>query len=145
MRAIFWGGLIAGILDIMSAIVITLMRNGKPIRMLQGIASGILGKSSFEGGLPTAALGLAIHFFIAFTAATVFYLLSRRIPFLTRQAVVSGFAYGIAVYLVMYHVVMPLVDMHPKRTFSAIATAVLIHMFLVGLPIALATKRLQVS
>jgi hypothetical protein len=65
-------GLIAGILDITSAFVIAEIRGTGSIRMLQGIASGLLGRRSFEGGLATAGLGLTIHFLIAFTAAAVF-------------------------------------------------------------------------
>ncbi len=65
-------GLIAGILDITSAFVIAGLKGTGSIRMLQGIASGLLGPQSFQGGTATAGLGLAIHFLIAFTAAAVF-------------------------------------------------------------------------
>jgi hypothetical protein len=37
------------------------------MRLLQGIAAGVLGSRSFQGGLPTALLGLFCHFFIAFS------------------------------------------------------------------------------
>ena len=78
----------------------------KPIRILQGIASGLLGAKSFTGGWETAALGAVLHFFIAFSAATVFYLSSRKLTFMTHRPVPSGIAYGVAVYLVMYWVVI---------------------------------------
>src|SRR5205809_5548316 len=90
--AIAVAGLIAGILDIASAFVIAELKGIGSIRMLQGIASGLLGSQSFEGGLATAGLGLAIHFLIAFAAASVFYVGSRQISFLTRHAVASGIA-----------------------------------------------------
>jgi hypothetical protein len=51
-----------------------------PIQVLQYIASGALGKSAFEGGLVTAALGAMFHFIIAWAAAAVFVLASRRSP-----------------------------------------------------------------
>src|SRR5438270_6665079 len=85
--AIVIAGLIAGILDITSAFVIAELKGMGSIRMLQGIASGLLGSQSFAGGMATAGLGLAIHFLIAFTAASVFYVGSRQISFLTRHAV----------------------------------------------------------
>ena len=85
--AIAIAGLIAGILDIASAFVIAELKGTGSIRMLQGIASGLLGSQSFEGGMATAGLGLAIHFSIAFTAASVFYVGSRQFSFLTRHAV----------------------------------------------------------
>ena len=92
-------GLIAGILDITSAFVIAGIKGTGSIRMLQGIASGLLGQRSFKGGMATAGLGLAIHFLIAFTAAAVFYATSRKFSSLTQHAVVSGLLYGIAVYI----------------------------------------------
>jgi len=100
-------GLIAGILDITSAFVIAGLKDTGSIRMLQGIASGLLGPPSFEGGMATAGLGLAIHFLIAFTAAAVFYVGSLKFSFLTQHAVVSGLLYGIAVYVFMYWIVVP--------------------------------------
>src|ERR1041385_8378020 len=102
VRTIVVAWLIAGILDITSAFVIAGIKGTGSIRMLQGIASGLLGPRSFEGGLSTAGLGLAIHFFIALVAATLFYAASRKIDFLAQQPVVSGLLYGIAVYLFMY-------------------------------------------
>jgi hypothetical protein len=139
--AILIGGLIAGILDLSSAIIITLYYHGNVTRMLQGIASGALGKAAFEGGPGTAALGVGFHFLIAFTATTVFYLASRKIGFLTEQAVVAGVLYGIAVYLFMYLGVQPLAGLHPKFGLLTTSRAVLVHIFCVGLPIALSIKR----
>ena len=111
-------GLIAGILDITSAFVIAGIKGTGSIRMLQGIASGLLGQRSFEGGMATAGLGLGIHFLIAFTAAAVFYAASRKFSSLTQHAVVSGLLYGIAVYIFMYWVVMPLVFPTARHSMS---------------------------
>ena len=140
IRGLLLGGLLCGILDISSAIIITLVRGGQPVRMLQGIVGGLLGPKSVEGGMATAALGLAIHFFIAFTAATVFFLASRRLGFLIRHSVISGFLYGIAVYFVMYWIVVPLSAIH-RRPSSVAPLPVIVHMFCVGLPISLSVRR----
>jgi hypothetical protein len=134
-------GLIAGILDIISAFVIAEIKGTGSIRMLQGIASGLLGQRSFEGGMTTAGLGLAIHFLIAFTAATVFYAASRKFSSLTQHAVVSGLLYGIAVYIFMYWIVVPLVFPNARHSISRDVTAVIIHIVLIGLPIALVVRR----
>ena len=139
--AIVIAGLIAGILDITSAFVIAELKGMGSIRMLQGIASGLLGPQSFEGGVATAGLGLAIHFLIAFTAAAVFYAGSRQFSFLTRHAIASGLLYGIAVYLFMYWVVIPLVFPKAHPSISRDVTAVIVHMVLIGLPIALVVRR----
>jgi len=139
--AIAIAGLIAGILDIASAFVIAELKGTGSIRMLQGIASGLLGSQSFEGGMATAGLGLAIHFSIAFTAASVFYVGSRQFSFLTQHAVASGLLYGIAVYVFMYWLVVPLAFVNAHHSISRDVTAVIVHMVLIGLPIALVIRR----
>ena len=141
IRGLLLGGLLCGILDISSAIIISLLRHASPARMLQGIASGLLGPRSFQGGSATAALGLVLHFFIAFSAATVFFLASRRLAFLTRRPVISGLLYGICVYIVMYWIVVPLSAIHRHPTSLAqIPLPVIVHMFCVGLPISLSVR-----
>ena len=140
--AIFWAGLIAGAMDITAAFVTWAPQGVSPIRILQGIASGLLGAYSFAGGWKTAALGLVCHFFIAFSAATVFYVASRKIIFMTRRPVASGILYGVAVYFVMYWIVLPLSSFH-KGPFSWSATviAIITHMVCVGTPISLVINR----
>ena len=140
-RAIASAGLIAGILDITSAFVIAGLKGVGSIRMLQGIASGLLGARSFEGGMATAGLGLAIHFLIAFTAASVFYAASRKLTFLTQRPVISGLFYGVAVYLFMYWIVVPFAIVNARHSVSRDVTAVIVHMVLIGLPIALVVRR----
>ena len=137
LRAIVTAWLVVGVLDITSAFVIAAIKGSGSIRMLQGIASGLLGRRSFEGGVGTAAFGLAIHFFVALVVVSVFYLASRKIDFLTRQPVVSGLVYGIAVYVFMYWVVIRLVFPNARPSLSRDVTAVLVHMFLIGMPTAL--------
>jgi hypothetical protein len=139
-RAIASAGLIAGILDITSAFVIAGLKGMGSIRMLQGIASGLLGARSFEGGMATAGLGLAIHFLIAFTAASVFYVVSRKLTFLTQRPVISGLLYGVAVYLFMYWIVVPFALVNARHSVSRDVTAVIVHMLLIGLPIALVVR-----
>ena len=140
--AIFWGGLACGVLDITQAMIAFYFQaDVKPIRIWQSVASGLLGADAYKGGLKTAVLGGALHFLIAFTAAAVFYVASRWLPFLTEQAVISGLLYGEAVWLFMHFVVLPLSAAHRSPlNAAAIITGPIGHMFLVGLPIALAVR-----
>jgi hypothetical protein len=140
-RTIAFAGLVAGILDITSAFVIAIIKGVGSMRMLQGITSGLIGAQSFQGGFATAAFGLAIHFLIAFTVASVFYLVSRQVAFLTLHPVVSGFLYGITVYLFMYWIVIRVAFPNARPSVSRDVTAVLVHMFLIGLPISLIVSR----
>ena len=141
LRAIVTAGLVVGVLDISSALVIWWQRGVTLRRGLQGIAAGLLGTKSYEGGMVTATLGLALHFFVAFVVVSIFYLASRRIEFLTKYPVVSGVLYGIGVYIVMYWLVLPTVfPMFRHRLWNELL-AVAIHISLIGLPCALIVRR----
>src|SRR5204862_7619374 len=136
-RAIFTAGLIVGVLDISSAFVIWWQRGVGARRRLQGIAAGLLGGTSFDGGLITAGLGLALHFFVAFVVVSIFYLVSRQIQFLTIHPVVSGVLYGIGVYVVMYWFVLPAAFPTFRHRLWNELLAVAVHISLIGLPCAL--------
>jgi hypothetical protein len=141
-RAIFVAGLTAGVLDITAAFINSGLRGTSPMRVLQAIASGLLGAESYSGGVLTASLGLVVHFLIAFVAATLYYLASRRVEFLIERAVIAGLIYGVAVYFFMYAVVLPL-TFHRSflQPLSAVLTGLAIHIFCVGLPISLVVRR----
>jgi hypothetical protein len=142
LEAILWGGTVAGILDISDAIIVSGFFGVSPARVLQSVASGLLGRASFGGGISTAALGLGLHFFIAFTAAAVYVLASRKLPMLLRRPLVSGAIYGVIVWLVMRQIVIPLSLANQGRlTLIGVSNALFAHIFCVGIPIALATKR----
>jgi len=140
-RAILTAGLVVGVLDISSAFVIWWQRGVGAPRGLQGIAAGLLGGSAFDGGLVTAGLGLALHFFVAFVVVSVFYLASRKIPFLARQPIVSGVLYGIGVYLVMFWCVLPRVFSTFRHRLSNDLLQLAIHICLIGLPTAFIVRR----
>ena len=144
--AIFWAGLLCGIFDILAAFVVYGQFGAKPIPLLQGIARGVLGARARDGGLATAFLGLACHFVIAYGAATVYVVASRFAPFLVEHAVPCGILYGIAVYFFMQDVVLPLSAIG-RRPFSLQFTliGVGIHIFTVGLTIALTARRVLMS
>ena len=146
-QPILFGGLIAGALDISYACIFSYIRRGtRPSVVLQSVASGALGRSAYEGGAKTAALGLAFHFLIALIAATVYYLASRGLRFMITQAVICGILYGVLVYLFMNCVVLRLSAIHSTTwpwsyPWPALIGGLLIHMFGIGLPIALITRR----
>jgi hypothetical protein len=141
-RAIVWAGFVCGVLDITAALVVYGFFGLRPVRLLQGIAAGLLGPRAFEGGLATALFGLLCHFFIAYSAAAVFAVASRRLQFLSQHAVISGVLFGVAVYFFMNRIVVPL-SAARKYPFSwqMMVIGVVIHIFCVGLPIALIVRR----
>ena len=99
------GALIVGVIDLAYAIVV--YSPGRPILVPQTIASGILGRDSYTGGLGTAALGVLLHFVIAFGATLVYYVASQLLPVLRERPVLCGFIYGGLVYCFMHTAVVP--------------------------------------
>jgi hypothetical protein len=140
-RAILLGTLTVGALDLLDAVVFFGFRGATPVRIFQSIAAGLLGRSAFSGGAPTAVLGVALHFFIAFLIVSTFVLASRHLTILTRAPIACGLVYGVVAYLVMNLVVVPL-SAAGRAPFSWPVTinGVLIHMFGVGLPSSLFAK-----
>jgi uncharacterized membrane protein YagU involved in acid resistance len=144
VQAIFWGGLIAGVLDAIDGMIAYGTQGLNPVQVLQYIASGALGKSAFQGGLATAALGAAFHFTIAWVAAAAFVLASRRLEILKTHAVPAGLLYGAAVYCFMNYLVLPLSAV-AAGTFQLglFLNGVIGHALFVGLPISLFARRTQ--
>jgi hypothetical protein len=139
VKAIVYGALVVGALDLLDALVFFGLRGAAPIRICQSIAAGLLGRAAFQGGAATAALGVALHFFIATCVVVTFYLASQRLPVLVRHSVIAGLLYGLAVYGVMNYIVIPLSALGGRGPFvlPVFINGLLIHAFGVGLPAAL--------
>lgn len=141
-KAILWGGLVAGVLDAVDGVVAFGLKGLNPIQVLQYIASGLLGPSSFHGGLGSAALGTILHFFIAFAAAAVYVAASRRIAVLNSRAILFGLLYGVSVYSFMNYLVLPLSAVPPSSfSLGMFLNGMIGHALFVGLPIAFCAKR----
>jgi len=141
IAAIFWGGRLAGIFDITQAFIGFGLRGSTPYRILQGVAGGIFGTRSREMGWTSAAIGLLCHFTIAFTAAAVYYLASRKLRILVERPVLCGLVYGELVFLFVYFLVIPLSAIGPPHfNIATYITGPIGHPLLVGLPIALCVR-----
>lgn len=122
-----------------------LWRGANSVRILQGIAGGLIGRdAAANGGIATALLGLAIHFAIALSVAAVFYALSRKLRVLVERPWISGPIFGAVVWLVMQVVVLPLTATPPKAFPPSQWWVVFIaHLLCVGLPVALLVRRAE--
>ena len=139
------GGLAAGVIDIAYACIFWAISAGvAPARIFPSVAAGALGRqAAVAGGAATAALGLALHFFIALTVALVYYGAARQWPALWRRAWLLGAVYGVAVYGVMHYVVVPLSRAgggggRPNVLWETLS--ILVHAFGIGVPVALAAR-----
>jgi hypothetical protein len=141
-RSITYGAIVVGLLDLLDAIVFYGLMGARPIRIFQSIASGLLGRAAFAGGLPTALLGAALHFFIAFAIVSTYYLASRQLGVLRRHPVVCGLVYGVLVYFFMNLVVLPLsATGKPSFALPVLLNGIIGHALLVGIPSALFARR----
>jgi hypothetical protein len=141
LRAITYGGLVAGTLDLLDAFVFFYVRSGaRPVAILHSIAAGLLGPATARaGGLPTALLGLFLHFLIAFIIVAIYVVASRYVRVLARRPIVCGLAYGIAAYFVMTYAVVPISNAGGAGRFAlpVFVNGIVIHALGVGLPSAL--------
>jgi hypothetical protein len=152
LKPILYAGAIVGVLDITAACINARVVAGfTPARVLKGVAGGLLGRSALEGGFATATLGLVMHFMMALTVATIFYALSRRfsLPNKLLGVVAVGMLYGAAVFAVNNFATTPFLSwvrslyldtpvlFKPPMGWSQLV----IHLFCVGLPIALVMRQ----
>jgi len=152
LKPILYAALLVGVLDITAACINAGVAYGfGPLRLLKGVAGGLLGRSAIQGGFATAALGLAMHFTMALTVTTIFYALSRRLPLPQKLwgVVAVGLLYGAAVFAVNNFASAPFLSwvrslyLHTPILFRPPMGwwQLIIHLFCVGLPIALVMHR----
>jgi hypothetical protein len=137
LLAIAVGGGIAGTLDLLQACILF----GWDIPL--AIAAGLLGRQAFQGGAGTYVLGVALHFFIACSAAAIYYAVSRKLPFMTEYPLVCGLFFGAAVQEFMNLVVLPLSALHSRGPYKLhdLILGLLVHMVVIGLPISYSIRR----
>ena len=143
LKIILYSGLTVGALDAIAATVSSVVRGGSPIRVFQYVASGLLGQSAFEGGWAAYAIGLLLHFVIAFGASIVFITAGRLVPVISRiPFYISGPIYGVIVYFIMRDVIVPMsLVTRLNYNASAVTIGLIIHILFVGIPIAFINSR----
>jgi hypothetical protein len=137
LLAITVGGGIAGTLDLLQACILF----GWDIPLV--IAAGLLGRQAFNGGPGTYVLGVCLHFFIACSAAAIYYGASRQLIFLREHPLVCGLFFGGAVQEVMSLVVLPLSALHSRGPYKLhdLILGLVVHMVVIGLPISYSVRR----
>ena len=102
------GGLVIAITDFVYCVLFWSPQGVAPTRILQGIAAGALGAASFSGGLVTALLGAGFQWLIGCGFVLAYALVARHVSLLWRYPRHYGIAYGMLLYIVMTHIVVPL-------------------------------------
>ena len=143
LKAILYGGLVAGTLDIVLVSAINLF---DPLVILHVVASGVLGKTAaFAGGLPASALRMLLQWLMSLLIAAIYVFASTRLAILKRLWIPCGFAYGLVTFFVMNYVVVPLSAAASSKPFviSAHISDIAL-MLLYGLIIAFFARRFVV-
>ena len=111
LAAIVVGALIAGSVDILVASAIY---HASPATILQAIASGLIGRASYDGGAGTVALGLMLQWLMSLIIAAIYGAAAVRMPVLFDKPVRFGALYGVGVFIVMGFIVVPLSAAYPR-------------------------------
>lgn len=138
-KKVFLIAFIAGTLDGLAAVIFLAKMNFTGV--FQYIASAILGKDAL-GGIKTVIIGLALHYFIAFSFTLFYTFAATKITLLKRHFILPGIVYGLLVWTVMNLIIVPLTKIPhaPFHAEKAILNAVIL-IFCIGLPISYLTAR----
>ena len=137
-------GSIVGALDALAAVTHAyVLRGTPPAAVWRYVASAVFGKSAGSGGAEMVAWGLLFHLTVAIGWTGLFFVAYPRIRFLSANMIVAGIAYGLFVWLMMNFVVVPLthITMGPIRLTTGTVLMILIHLFVIGVPISCLARR----
>jgi uncharacterized membrane protein YagU involved in acid resistance len=146
LGGVLLGGFVAGTLDIAAAFAVWAANDVEPAAILQSIASALLGRAAYTGGASTAALGAGLHFLVSLAFAAAYVGVSSRAGVMRAHPILFGLLFGLVVHWIMSEIVVPLSlaafgTTPPSAPMYALT--LFIHMFLFGLPIAIAASRVR--
>jgi heme/copper-type cytochrome/quinol oxidase subunit 4 len=137
LLAIGVAGLAGAALDLLQACILA----GHDIILV--ITYGLVGKKALNGGFGNYALGVLLHIIISLIFSAFYYVVSRRLRFMTEYWFICGLCFGAGVQLVMMLIVLPLSALHQYDpiTIRGMRYGLLIHMVVFGLPVAYGIRR----
>lgn len=135
-------GFLTGLTDgAFSSVLSVVFYDSTVVRLFQGVASTLLGPDAVNGGTKVAALGLLMHFGVAFGWSAVFSALMLR-SHRIRRLLAAPFgvikvasAYGPFIWLVMSLAVIPLLTQRPPAVNARWWIQLVGHFPFVGIPI----------
>ena len=134
--------LVAGTLDILSAVTYAVLAGRNPLVVPIGIASAIW-PGAQKAGISAILVGLLLHFAIMFVMASVFVAVAQRMRWIAVQPASAGALYGLILWVVMNLVVLPLrwPSLFPHFTSQSLLEQLFSHIVLVGIPMAWMTSK----
>jgi len=144
VKTVLLAWLLVGTLDITSASIQYMALGGtNPVNILVYISSAIYGPQAKEIGPPSMAiLGLALHFLVAFIWTCIFFFLYPRMPFMSKNRVLTGIGYGIVIWTIMSQIVVKLSNTAkgPFNVTNAIVGAAILCVA-IGIPLSFIAYR----
>ena len=141
-------GLLTGVTDgLFSGVLSVFFYNSTATRLFQGVASMLIGPKAIEGGTQTAALGLLMHFGVAFAWSAVFIFVLMRMDWVQGVLASPGGVikmaaiYGPLVWIAMSFVVIPAMTHRAPALNTRWLTQLIGHAVFVGLPIVSMASR----
>jgi uncharacterized membrane protein YagU involved in acid resistance len=137
-------GVAAGFIVLIPVLILQLARGIGVIPEMQLAASSLMGMAAYAG-ITGLIVGILLHFFVSIVPAIAYGLIAWRQPALNRYAWIGGPVLGISVFFFMSRVVLPLSAFTTPASVTPMPylPALLIHIFCLGLPIALIIQRAQ--
>lgn len=105
------GGTVLGLADLAFAALYWFLHSGlAPIRIPQSIAGWVLGSAQARaGGAATAFAGAALYCAVIGAMVAGYLKLAAWRPRLHARVALAGIAYGLAMYVLLFRIVLPLV------------------------------------
>ena len=140
--------LLTGVSDGLFSSVLSAAFYGSTVtRLWQGVAGVLIGRGALDGGLPTALLGVAMHFGVAFAWTTFFAVVVLRIPRIQKLlyspygAVKIAAVYGPLIWMAMSLVVIPALTHRPPAITARWWTQWIGHIPFVAFPMLSVLRR----
>jgi uncharacterized membrane protein YagU involved in acid resistance len=132
----------AGIIVLVPVLILQVARGVGIVPEMQLAASSLMGMAAYAGATGLI-LGILLHFFVSIVPAVAYGLVAWRLPAVNRWAWIGGPVLGLIVFFFMGFVVLPLSAFATPASVTPMPflPALLIHMFGLGLPIALIVQR----
>jgi len=133
-RRLLGGGLAIAVADTILFSAFWWPRGVAPDRIFRGIASGLFGHDAVTGTVAMTVAGMFLQAFNATAFVVVYAMVARAFPALRRHPWLWGPPYGLAVWLGMTFVVVPLsrIGYHGLGETSWVMTSLVFHATVVG-------------
>jgi hypothetical protein len=147
LTRLLFAGLVTGVIDgLFSSVLAAFFYGSTATRLWQGVASTLVGPAAFEGGTRTAAIGVLMHFGVAFGWSAVFLVLASSSAWLRDTiaspagAITVAAVYGPLIWIAMSMAIVPMLTHRPPAINGRWWIQFFGHIAFVALPIVVTVR-----